>query len=245
MFATYNELLYSFDRLTCGAVTKLLQGEDIALDAGQGGDSYAAIDPITDPYYYIETRMDDLMFVIGVSIPDGFEPEITHYEIWYEGTRLGERVPTTKQIRHLTLDYGETQQLTIRFFKDDAYVQECDIDTTVARGTLDLEEKITEEENQPRIFGSFEKTQNAYTGLVYLNFTFSEEYGVAAYQIVDQNGKTLYQDEPIAAERQFFYLGMLDQQLEMVTIVLYDAEGGLIASGSLDAGTLAIVEKVG
>ena len=70
----YNDLLS--DRLTSGAVTKYLRGTGLELDAGQGGDAFAALDPIHDPYYYIYSSVADLTFYIGVSIPEDYAPVI-------------------------------------------------------------------------------------------------------------------------------------------------------------------------
>lgn len=100
----YNVTLSEFDRLTCGAVIKYLKDAGMELDTGEGGDAYAVLDPIHEPYYYIYSSVADLTFYIGVSIPDGFEPSIESFEIWYAGTQIGDRTPVGTELRHLTLD---------------------------------------------------------------------------------------------------------------------------------------------
>ena len=58
--SSYNELLFDFDDLTCGYVSEYLLGAGFGTDAGSGGDSFAVLDPINDPYYYIYTTVDDM-----------------------------------------------------------------------------------------------------------------------------------------------------------------------------------------
>ena len=40
----YNDLLYSYDRLTCGAITSYLKGQDLGMDASGSGNSLVGVD---------------------------------------------------------------------------------------------------------------------------------------------------------------------------------------------------------
>lgn len=138
--SSYTKLLYSFDRLTCGAVTLLLKGEDIPAAAGNQADSYFA-GREDGVYYYIESKVEDNIFVFGLTVPDNFEPKITDYELWYEDTKIGEKTAVNKQLLHLTLDFGEAENMTVRLYDGDKFVADCRIDPAVTTGRLNIKKQ--------------------------------------------------------------------------------------------------------
>lgn len=110
LLSDYNEALYSFDRLTCGAVSKYFAGESLTTESGSAADSFAEIDTPDGAYYHLYTSVEDMVFTFGVEIPEGYTPEVTDFELWYENQQIGERTAITEEIRHLALDYGEKFQ---------------------------------------------------------------------------------------------------------------------------------------
>lgn len=111
----YNDLLYAYDRFTCGAITKYFYGADIAMDQGGNAESLVAVDEEDVPYYYIEFRIQDMKFVFGLHIPEDYEPEFTDYELWYGTVRVGERTPLNRQISHLALtEQSDEDRFTVR-----------------------------------------------------------------------------------------------------------------------------------
>ena len=240
--ASYNELLYDFDALTCGAVTKYMTGVSVSTDVGSGGDSYLETGNANVPYYYIYTDISDMVFVFGLDVPEDFEPEITHYEIWYNGTQIGSRTAVNEQIRHLALDYQDTCLLTVRLYQNDKFMSECEIDTTVARDVLPIQsaEITVETEKQGGTYTvSTTPLGNLSTSGLALNLDAS--IGAKYYKLESQSGESIYTSDPVPVEDSFTYLTLLISSLETVNLQLYDAGKNLIATGRFDEDTQTIM----
>ena len=232
--ATYNEALFNFDRLTCGAVSDYMQGSGVSLDAGEGGDSYAALDPITDPYYYIYTTVSDLTFHIGVSIPESFTPAVTDFEVWNNGVQIGERTPVEEELVHLTIDYGGNSALTLRFYDGETYVTECEIDATVPRDVLPIEsagEAPQEEETEVQL-GSYtvNTTQVGSLSTSELTLDLSRYPDIASYTIT-YGSSNVYTSDRVSVEDPFSYLTLLIASLDDVELSFYNEAGTLIYTG--------------
>ena len=218
----YNIALLELDRLTCGAVSEYLTGTGIDLDTGESGDAFAVLDPISDPYYYIYSSVADLTFNIGVSIPDDFSPSIDSFEVWYGGMQIGERTPTSQELRHLILDYRDTNKLLIRLYSGDAYVDECEINAAVPRDLLDIESDEPPKE-RPRVVGSYE----AYTTLqggVSVSELKLEVHAreKAAYYSLRYGEQGIYTTAKKPLKETFPYLTILIASLSDVTAEIYD-----------------------
>lgn len=231
--ATYNESLFNFDRLTCGAVTKYMQGTGTSMTSGEGGDSYASLDPISDPYYYIYTTVSDLTFHIGVSLPEDFSPEITDFEVWNNNVQIGERTPVTEEVTHLTIDYGGTSSLTLRFYNGDTYVAECDIDASVPRDILSLpvEEEPTEENTEVQL-GSYSVSTKAVGSLSTSELTLDlSRYPEIASYTITYGTNNVYTSDRVSAKEPFSYLTLLIASLDDVELSFYNESGTLIYTG--------------
>ena len=239
--ASYNTLLQDFDRLTCGAVTAYMNGSDLSAEAGAGGDSYARVDPIADPYYYIYTTVDDLTFHIGVSLPEDFSPSITDFEVWSEGLQIGERTVITEELSHLTLDYGGTSMLVLRFYDGETYVTECEIDATVPRDVLDLGQDEVAADGEERQVGTYSVTTTAVGSLSTSTLTLKLDAGTdaASYTITYGTGN-VYTSDLTPVEDSFQYLTLLVASLDEVTLNLYDRDGTLVMTGRFDSQTQTV-----
>ena len=240
----YNVTLSEFDRLTCGAVTKYLKGTGMGLDTGEGGDAYAVLDPINDPYYYIYTSVADLTFYIGVSIPDGFEPAIDSFEIWYAGTQIGERTQVGTELRHLTLDYRDTSELTIRLYNGDTYVDECTVDASVPRDVLDILRQETETETE-RVIGSYtvDTTMEGGVSVSELKLTINAVESADSYTLT-YGEQGIYTTDKRPVTESFTYLTLLIASLEDVTVKLYDRDGEELMDVRFDTSTQELVTTV-
>jgi hypothetical protein len=96
-----------------------------------------------------------MVFEFSLDIPEDFEPEISDFELWYEGTQIGERTPADKVLRHLCLDYGETGLLPVRLFNGEDFVAECEIDTTVPRDVLPVQGGVPAADTGERKAGTY------------------------------------------------------------------------------------------
>ncbi len=240
----YNDTLSEFDRLTCGAVSKYLKNTGMALDAGEGGDAYAVLDPISDPYYYIYTSVADLTFYIGVGIPEGFEPAIDSYEIWYAGTQIGERTTVGTELRHLTLDYQDTSTLTIRLYNGDTYVDECEVDASVPRDVLDIEQTAPPQETE-RVVGTYTVNTTLQGGVsvseLKLDVNAAEN---ASYYTLTYDKQSVYTTEQRSVRESFSYLTLLITSLDDVTAGLYDRAGNELMRVRFDTSTQELVTIV-
>jgi hypothetical protein len=239
----YNSILSEFDRLTCGAVTKYLKGDSASLETGEGGDAYAVLDPISDPYYYIYTSVADLTFYIGVSIPDDYEPAIDSFEVWYDGTQIGERTDVGTELRHLTLDYGGTSMLTIRLYNGDEYVDECEIDASVARDVLDIQDdRQSQKEETDRVVGTYTVSTTMQGGVsvseLKLRVNAVEQASTYTLSYGDQG---IYTTDQRPISESFSYLTLLITSLSDVTATLYDNEGSKVADIRFDTSTQELV----
>ncbi|MEG1108806.1 MAG: TolC family protein [Oscillospiraceae bacterium] len=240
--AAYTVMLYDFDRLTCGAVTAFMKGAGDDLKTGKGGDSFKILDPITDPYYYIYNSVEDITFHIGISIPNGFEPSITAFEVWIDGKQIGARTQAREELTHLALDYADGAMMTIRLYDSDKFVAECEIDPSVPRDILPLEP--AEEPTIPKEtkIGSYEATTTPVGELSTTTITLKLDPGNVAtsYFITFSDKGNVLDDKLIPVDESFTYLSLLGQSLDEVQLMLYDKQGALSAKARFNTETLEI-----
>lgn len=138
-YGEYTKLLNSFDRLTCGGVRQVTEHGSLSLNAVYGGDSFLSAEEKEGLRYSIESRVEDYMFVLRISVPEELKKEITHYELWIDGTQIGERTEADQALAHLTLALEDTKKAVIRLYKKDLLVDECEIEPMVSKGELRLD----------------------------------------------------------------------------------------------------------
>lgn len=238
--ADYNHMLSEFDRLTCGAAGKYMRDAEMNLDAGEGGDAFAVLDPIDEPYYYIYTSVADLTFYFGVSIPDGYEPAVDSFELWCDGIQIGERTPVGRELRHLALDYQDTGTLLLRLYRGGTFVDECEIRTAIPRDRLDIAlEKVAEED---RVIGTYSVTTTLQgnVSVSELKLRINAVEGVVSYSLsYGENG--VYTSDPRPTEESFVYLTLLISSLENVTLNLFNSAGELVNEARFDPAAQEIV----
>lgn len=243
--ASYNDLLYEFDRLTCGAVTIYMSGEETASQSGGTGDSFKVLDPISDPYYYIYSSVADMVFHIGVSIPKEFEPSITAFEAWIEGTQVGKRTQLTEELTHLALDYQSSSEITIRLYDGDNYVTECVIDASVPRDVLPIEAASpTEAEKNPQI-GTYSVDTTPLDGLSTSKLTIklNPDVDAKSYSITYGDHGSVYTTEKLPVSESFTYLTLLIASLDDVTLSLYNSAGESVGTAFFDSSTQRIFKN--
>lgn len=236
----YNQLLSEFDRLTCGAVTKYMKSTGVGLDTGDGGDAYAILDPINDPYYYIYSSVADLTFYIGVSIPENFEPFIDSYEVWYDATQIGSRTQAGIELRHLMLDYQDTGKLLIRLYNGDEFVDECEIDASVPRDVLEIKEAKVP--SKTRVVGTYEvnTTMQGDISVSELKLKVNAAEGADSFTLT-YGTQNVYTTQKQSVRESFSYLTLLIASLEKVTATLYDQGGNKLMDVQFDTGTQELV----
>jgi len=223
LLASYNELLFEFDRLTCGAVTKYFRGETLTTDSGSSADSFSSISTPDGAYYHINTSVADMVFTFGIEIPEGYEPEVTAFEIWYDGQQIGGRTQSDQEIRHLALDYKETSVLTVKLFDGDNYVGECEIDARVPRDTLDFFSGGGEDADTKEQVGTYMMSMSTVGDMkiAEMSLKINASEGVSFYRLTYDDGRPVGSDQLLKTDESFRYLSMLVPSIEDVVLVLY------------------------
>lgn len=237
LLQSYYQLINGFDRLTCGGITKLLSGEAISTEVLDGVDSR-----VDKAYYTITTKIEDQVFIFRVVIPEDYEPEVTAYELWYDGMQIGKRTNVEDALQHLTLLYKDQNKMTVRFYNEDTYVDECEIDPSIPTDILPLKVIQKAEEKQEKEIGTYEIATNTETGITQLTFSFSDE-DVVYYQLQQENGKQLGTQEYIPVSDKFSYLSILSKEMDKIIIQLYDKNKQLLKQGYFLPTEKKIVEK--
>ena len=244
--AEYNQLLFHFDYLTCGAVQKYMKGESLLLDSQSGGDSFAAFSDTEKPYYYIYEDIDNMLFVFGLNIPENFEPEITHYELWYENTKIGVKMEADSQLRHLALDYGGTSMLTLRLYDADKFVDETRIDANIPRDILQLKGNIQKPPEVKRQIGSYrlETTRFGSFPASVLTLEMNPGIGAVYYSLSVPEGTKLFTEKRIPIEESFTYLTALSSSLNTLECTLYDKNYEVLYHASFDTASKIIFTQL-
>ena len=188
--------------------------------------------------------MADLTFYIGVSIPDGYEPAIDSFEVWYAGTQIGKRTQVGTELRHLTLDYQDTSELTIRLYNGGTFVDECTVDASVPRDVLDIQRQEPETETE-RVIGSYAVTTAMEGGVSVseLKLTINAAENASTYTLT-YGDQGIYTTEQRPVTESFTYLTLLIASLEDVTARLYDSSGEALMDVRFDTSTQELVTIV-
>jgi hypothetical protein len=240
--AAYNDLITNFDRLTCGAITKLLRGQELDTDSGAGGLSL----PSEQVHYYIYSDVADVSFIFGLDVPDDFEPEITHFELWYEGVQIGARTAVDRRIKHLTLAVADNDIAQVRLFDGDDFIAQCNADITIARDILQIPkiEQPTEQTTEKTI-GSYKIEVNLDGGVSVSTLTldFNLTVGAGFYRIIYGENEVI-DSQLIKADEGFRYLSLLLTALDDVTILIYDKDSQPLGEAWFNTSDLTIKQTI-
>lgn len=238
---SYNELLNSFDRLTCGAAGRYLSGAGVKLEGG----TVARLDPTTEPYYHIYTRVEDMVFTVGIELPRGFTPNTNKYELWLGGQQIGTRTDIDKDISHLALDYASDSIMTVKLFKDDTYVAQGTIDARIAHGRLELEGKQAPPPTR-KVVGEYTiaTQQDGEVKTSTITIMPDSALKVAKYNITYPDSGSVYTGEHLPIDMPFTYLTLLIPSLENVTLELYDKDNKLIAEAAFNPADKTITAPI-
>jgi hypothetical protein len=242
ILTTYNEQLVAFDRLCCGAVSQYFKGKKFDTDSGGGALSFPTEDG--QIWYSIYGDVADLTFVFALDVPSDFEPEVTHYELWYDNAKISGHETVDKTFKHLTLDYGDSNMLKVRVFNDNKFVAECEIDTSVPRGPLDIKKAPDASESDEKTIGSY-KIETKVTGVINtmaLTPAFDSSLGVASYNL-QYNEQNLGESDHVPVDQSFKYLALLATDITDVSLIAYDNNGDRICTAYFVASDESIRTK--
>lgn len=242
LLAEYSKLLYSYDRLTCGGITAYLEGTDINMIAAQGGNSFLAEEIPGKAYYYIEYAVEDNLFRLGVSIPEDYSLEITHFSLRVDGVMVGGKTEITKMLEHLALDLDMAEQTEIFLYNDDELIDVCEIDATVYQDELEITGGYTlAEKTVIKNVATYRYQMEETTHMVNLSIKPKEGEEIMFYQLLDMDGQCIFGDEMIPVNESFRYLSLLVGDLSQVQAALYDKQESLLYTGRFETGSASIV----
>jgi hypothetical protein len=243
LLAEYTKLLYSYDRLTCGGITAYLEGTDIDMKAATGGNSFLADETNGEAYYYINFAVEDNIFRMGISIPDGYSIDITDFELYVDGEKIGDKTEISKELEHLALDLDMADNVSIYLYDGDEIVGVCEIDPSVYQDTLNITGGYTiVHKEQLKTVANYSYEQDASTNMVSFKVTpKSTENNIAYYKLINSEGVAVLGDDLVSVNDTFSYLSLLTGDLTQLRIMLYDVGQNLLYTGDFETGTASIV----
>lgn len=242
--AAYSEILYSFDRLTCGALSAYMKGESIELSAAEGGQSYVVIDAEKGDgiYYFIHPMVENNVFELGLSVPEDFDLTVSDYELWIDGVQLGGRTPVEKTIRHLGLDIQDVNRVYIRLYDGGTFIDDCDIDPTVYSDKLIIK-SYRVETKESNLVGVYHLEYKNTRGTMEIAIVPNADQLAAFYNIKTAEGTYLISETKSPIKNKFSYLSAAGNSLEDLTVCLYDKEGALLYEAQLQSSDQTLRKK--
>lgn len=226
--ADYSEILYGFDRLTCGKLSDILGiSTNFTSTGGSGANSYAVANEGEGVYYYIHQLVSDNVFDFGLTVTEDADVELTHFELWVNGIQIGTRTALGDTIRHLTLNLKQTERVFVRIYNNNSFVDDCDIDPTIYSARLNLTKDYTIVSNKGNLVGTYDISVDD-RGIATINFIPEMDELFAFYTIQTESGEYLINDEKQSIKQDFTYLGLASGGLEKLVITFYDEDENLM-----------------
>lgn len=242
LLGEYSSLLYAYDRLTCGGITAFLEGTDINMVTAQGGNSFLADEVKGMAYYYIEFAVEENLFRLGVSIPEDFSVDITHFALYVNGEQIGDRTEKDRYLEHLGLDLDNTESVKLYLYNEDELVEVCEINPSVYQDTLEITGGYTlEKDTQIRTVATYSYTLDNSTNTALLTITAEKTEPIAYYRLEDKDGNRISGEELIRIDSAFRYLSLLVGDFSGVVAVFYDRSGSMLYKGNFETGIARIV----
>ena len=240
----YTQALMSFDRLTCGGITKLLTDGSFDAEDTVGGESYLVAEIVEGMSYYIKVQHESNIFELGLFVPDDYEVEVTDYELWIDNVKIVKQ-PVDKNIRHLGFNLDGSERVFLRFYKDEDMICDVDIDPSQYSGAIDLIEGYVVKKKEEEIIklGEYSIKADDSTGTVSFTFTADKELSDAAtFKLLNAQGVVLG-DMQTDVGQPMVYLSLLQGSVGDITVAVFDAEGKQIGSGTPDPETMTVKGK--
>lgn len=242
LLGEYSKLLYAYDRLTCGGITAYLEGTDIDMTAAGGGNSYLADEVKGTAYYYIEYAVQDNLFRLGVSIPEDYSVDITEFELYVNGEKIGGRTETTEYLEHLGLELNNTESVKLYLYNGDGLTAVCEIDPSVYQDVLEITGGYTlVRDTQPRTVAVYSYVTDSRTNRATLTITKENTEPIAYYRLEDRNGNCISGEDLISIEEPFSYLSLLVGDFSDIVAAFYDSSENLLYRGNFETGIARIV----
>ena len=240
----YTQILYSYDRLTCGAITEILNEKEAGFNAVGSGESFVTEDMSDGAYYFINTIVEENAFELGVYIPEDCEAMVNQFELWVDGVLVGNRTQTGDMLRHLTLTVDNAEEVFLRLYADDRFVADALIDVSEYKGSLPIEVTKSKEKSVRRV-GSCIYSENKATGMVSFGIKISDgEKDKIKYYRLTKEGKSILSNTPVSTEEEIRYLSILIEDLSQVTVEFYDENREKLSEGYINKEDMSLYEII-
>lgn len=231
----YSNSIYSFDRLTCGAITELIQS---------GGRNSVEAVYADGARYYMDSLIQEQEFKLSIQIPVKFPLEITHYELWCNDTRIGERTEITEIIRHLKLAVEDATEVKIRFYNGEEFIDDCVIDPEENSGPLSIVQEYKANKDETAEIGSYSYSTNPMSGAVTISLKTNPVEEIGFYRILNKKGSPLAGAALVPVKESFVYLGILTGSMEEMILEFYDEDESLLYRGYFDTVNMKLKKEV-
>ncbi len=247
----YTQALISYDRLTCGAITKLLKGTSIKLDASSSGISSTSEDEAGEIVYDIVSKVEDNIFELTITVPEDYAVNVTDFELWIDNVQVGNRTGVDSKLRHLALSVEGASSAFIRLYDGNTFVADCTIDATDYHGVLYVEGGGSNAaqttaggddgtKKVKRTVATYSYTINKSTGIASISINPEASEGIAYFSLVNAEGTALSNGEPVGVKDSFKYLSIMTGSFYDLRMVLYDSEKNELYQGSFNISDMTI-----
>lgn len=237
----YTKLLYSFDRLTCGGITQYLSGTNQEMNQVERGSRLLAKELSGKVYYYLDYKIEDNLFSLGISVPPDYSLPLTHFSLFVEEKQIGEKTEISKELTHLALDLKEVDKVQIHLFCEDKLEAVCDINPEINQEELVLNGGYTiQKEDTYKVLATYSYRIDD-TGMARVTLKQGKEKEIAFYQLTDSLGNPLAGGEKTAMGEPFSYLSLLVGQMDELKVNFYDKKGKLLYTGVFEEETACVI----
>lgn len=237
----YSEQVSAMNRLTCGAIDKLMGGGDVD---NENGAQMVVANQYPGPSYFIIPKYEDLTFEIGINVPDDYGITITDFELWCDNNQIGTRTEVGTNITHLMVATADVKEVKLRLYDGETFICDCEINPAEYQGPLDVVQ-YDADIAQSLVVGSYELDENTGDDTVTLKLIPDSNIpdNIKYFVLYDENGVAINSDELRETDEGVKYLSGLGDSLDSVTIKLYDIDQNYLYDATFDITGKNIVKK--
>lgn len=177
----YAKSLSTFNSQTAGYVNYFLgitQTNQEEYEIGQ-----SVMDTAT---WHIKNNITDYNFMFSVTVPE--EYDVDSYQLYYEGIAVGEKMPISETLTHLSVTYGNTTMLTVNFYKGNQLKYIAEIEGLYYDGTLNMKPAsgtAQTQQKQAKQVGNWNIQQS--DSVRYAFFITTQQYQYDSYDLMVDN----------------------------------------------------------
>ena len=259
---SYNTLLATLNRDTCGWVSQFKKGQDILNVNTTAGDSLG----VPKPHYLIQNNIEDLQSVFTLTIPEESKISATDYELWVDDLRVGQRQEIDKPLVVLPVEITGLKTVKVKLYDNDEFVDEAEFDGLETSGDLDFKVQAAKNdlsvqaaENELKKALLAEGTEEVQKVGSYLLDEFESINGlaldkfsvkdvpnnVAFFKIYVTNGdETGYftDDNMTPIDKEVLKLDVMFNDISKIRVILYDSNKTEVFRTKLDSINKTLIQ---